>query len=253
MMSRQSKNLGTAENRSQGAKKWFKGYSAPYLDRTPATSMKWPAQVWGYLRGGDSERRKAGKRYIAVNITPLASATRRFLTGGVSERRLVEELATCDANGWAVAGANAHLEAIKQFRGEDASGAGTGWDTELDSHRTGPDDQSTLKSQVGGRLTAAQQERERARREEAERAARAMELAKMGTPSASDDDTTDGVSDKTPYGSTHETSLDLCRDDVDTLFRAFKNFRDNVDLMAMRDGAVDDAFVFEILLEDMEI
>lgn len=244
--------VGAGKRNAQWAKKWFKGYSAPYLDRTPATSMKWPAQVWGYLRGGDSERRKAGKRYIAVNITPLASATRRFLTGGVSERRLVEELATCDANGWAVAGANAHLEAIKQFRGEDASGAGTGWDTELDSHRTGPDDQSTFKSQVGGRLTAAQQERERARREEAERAARAMELAKMGTSSASDDDTTDGVSDKTPYGSTHETSLDRCRDDVDTLFRAFKNFRDNVDLMAMRDGAVDDAFVFEILLEDME-
>ena len=45
---------------------------------------------------------------------------------------------------------------------------------------------------------------------------------------------------------------ELVRDDVDALFRAFKNFRDNVDLMAMRDGAVDDAFVFEILLEDME-
>ena len=114
-----SELVGAGKKNATWAKEWFKGYSAPYLDRTPPTSVKWPARAWGWLSGGDAPRRRAGKKYVARNVAPLAAATRRFLEGGVSERRLVEELAAPDASGWAVAGAQAHLEAFRAFRGED--------------------------------------------------------------------------------------------------------------------------------------
>ena len=111
---------------------------------------------------------------------------------------------------------------------------------------------------LGGRLTAAQQERERARREAERREALAASASAGANQSGSGEN---GGDDPDPSGAATGASVDASasektnepvRDDVDALFRAFKNFRDNVDLMAMRDGAVDDAFVFEILLEDME-
>ena len=239
--------VGLGKRNAAWAKEWFKGYSAPYLDRTPPTSMKWPARAWGWLRGGDTRRRRAGKKYVARNVAPLAAATRRFLEGGVSERRLVEELAAPDASGWAVAGAQAHLEAFRAFRGEEDLAASTR-EAAFDSGDSG-------HSPLGGRLTAAQQERERARRE-AERREALAASASAGASHAFGEAGETGESDASrtrANGASGATSRkELVRDDVDALFRAFKNFRDNVDLMAMRDGAVDDAFVFEILLEDME-
>ena len=207
--------------------------------------MKWPASAWGWLRGGDTQRRKAGKKYIAKNVAPLANATRSFLNGGVSERRLVDALAGFDKNGWSVAGAAAHRDAFLAFRGEDGlSGGSNGWDArEHDFNET-----TKLQNQTLGRLTAAQQERERAR-VETERLK--FDLAKAGTSSSGrDDDSSSG--NESSGVAPNDIFTETQRDDVDVLFRAFKNFRDNVDLMAMRDGAVDDAFVFEILLEDME-
>ncbi len=245
-----SELVGAGKKNATWAKEWFKGYSAPYLDRTPPTSVKWPARAWGWLRGGDAPRRRAGKKYVARNVAPLAAATRRFLEGGVSERRLVEELAAPDASGWAVAGAQAHLEAFRAFRGEEDPAALT---------REAAFDAGDGAAPLGGRLTAAQQERERARREAERREALAASVSAGVNQSGSGEN---GGDDPDPSGaatgasvvdaSASENTNEPVRDDVDALFRAFKNFRDNVDLMAMRDGAVDDAFVFEILLEDME-
>ena len=240
--------VGSGRRNAAWAKEWFEGYSAPYLDRTPPTSMKWPARAWGWLRGGDAPRRRAGKKYIARNVAPLAAATRRFLKGGVSERRLVEELAAPDANGWAVAGAQAHLEAFRVFRGEEDLAALT---------REAVFDASDGAAPLGGRLTAAQQERERARREAERREALASSASAganraSGEPGVNDSGLPGGATGASASVSAGASKPELVRDDVDALFRAFKNFRDNVDLMAMRDGAVDDAFVFEILLEDME-
>ena len=243
-----SELVGAGKKNATWAKEWFKGYSAPYLDRTPPTSVKWPARAWGWLSGGDAPRRRAGKKYVARNVAPLAAATRRFLEGGVSERRLVEELAAPDASGWAVAGAQAHLEAFRAFRGEDPAA----------STREAAFDAGDGAAPLGGRLTAAQQERERARREAERREALAASASAGANQSGSGEN---GGDDPDPSGAATGASVDASasektnepvRDDVDALFRAFKNFRDNVDLMAMRDGAVDDAFVFEILLEDME-
>ena len=243
--------VGSGKRNAAWAKSWFEGYSAPYLDRTPLTSMKWPARAWGWLRGGDAPRRRAGKKYVARNVAPLAAATRRFLEGGVSERRLVEELAAPDASGWAVAGAQAHLEAFRAFRGEEDPVAGPPREAVFDA--------GDGAAPPGGRLTAAQQERERARREAERREALAASASAGAERASGMDDSDDSDDSGPPGGATGEGSRrarasrrEPVRDDVDALFRAFKNFRDNVDLMAMRDGAVDDAFVFEILLQDME-
>ena len=73
-----SELVGAGKKNATWAKEWFKGYSAPYLDRTPPTSVKWPARAWGWLSGGDAPRRRAGKKYVARNVAPLAAATRRF-------------------------------------------------------------------------------------------------------------------------------------------------------------------------------
>ena len=110
---------------------------------------------------------------------------------------------------------------------------------------------------LGGRLTAAQQERERARgtRSGANPAASASAGANQsgsGENGGDDPDPSGAATGASVDASASEKTNEPVRDDVDALFRAFKNFRDNVDLMAMRDGAVDDAFVFEMLLEDME-
>ena len=158
-----SELVGAGKKNATWAKEWFKGYSAPYLDRTPPTSVKWPARAWGWLSGGDAPRRRAGKKYVARNVAPLAAATRRFLEGGVSERRLVEEpRRRTRAVGGRGAGAP---EAFRAFRGETPR-----------RRRAKPPSDAGDGPPLGGRLTAAQQERERARREAERREALAASV-----------------------------------------------------------------------------
>ena len=242
-----SELVGAGKKNATWAKEWFKGYSAPYLDRTPPTSVKWPARAWGWL-----SRRKTRR---ADRREEVRRAERRAARGGdaaVPGGRCLR----------AAAGGGARGAGRERVGGRGRAGAPGGVPrSEARTprrRRAKPPSTRATGTPLGGRLTAAQQERERARREAERREALAASAPAGANQSGSGEN---GGDDPDPSGAATGASVDASasektnepvRDDVDALFRAFKNFRDNVDLMAMRDGAVDDAFVFEILLEDME-
>ena len=69
--------VGAGKRNAAWAKEWFKGYSAPYLDRTPPTSMKWPARAWGWLRGGDTPRSRAKPRCYAAPRSKRSRSEKR--------------------------------------------------------------------------------------------------------------------------------------------------------------------------------
>ena len=214
--------VGNGNKSAAWAREWFAGYCEPYLSPR-AFSAAGVARAWN-VAFGDKNRRR-GKAYIARNVTPLMNATRRFLDHELSEMRLLEELAEENAEGWAVAGARAALERRKTMEeGGDTRDGGWGFGGGVGGFGgAGRDHRAHAHgSNTAGKLTAAQQ----AQRDAEAAAAAAADAAR---------------SEEFDHG-----------DDPELLFREFQHFRDNVDLMTMRDAADADAHVFNVLLDDIE-
>ena len=207
----------------------------------------------GSLGVGDS-RRKKGKEYIARNVTPLMETTRRFMDGEMSELQVMEQLAREDADGWSVAGAkDAWTHASGELNnallgGSGGGGVGTGAGAGAGAG-VGPEGggvggggslggggSSSSSDSVagggkgggaGGKLTAAQAEKVAVEKAAAEKAAADSAAAAAAAASR-------------------------VHSDPSVLYREFKHFRDNCDLLNIRKHADMDSMFFSLMLSDLE-